>query len=72
MHSINDLGLYSRQRTGEIPEVRKNTLEAHREIIKSIKAHDPLAAANAMRKHIDEVEESLRQLVEQTDPKDGG
>jgi GntR family transcriptional repressor for pyruvate dehydrogenase complex len=63
MHSINDLGLYSRQRTGELPEVRDQTLVAHREIVRSIKARDPIAAANAMRKHLDEVEEWLKQLV---------
>ncbi len=64
MHSISDLGLYSRQRTNERLEVREQTVVAHREIVKAIKRHDPRAAFDAMCRHLDEVEYWFKQIVE--------
>jgi GntR family transcriptional repressor for pyruvate dehydrogenase complex len=64
MRSINDVNVASRRRTGELPEVRKQTLKDHRLILAALKAHDAEAAAQAMRDHLDHVEMKLKQLAE--------
>jgi GntR family transcriptional repressor for pyruvate dehydrogenase complex len=64
MRSINDVNVASRRRTGELPEVRKQTLKDHRLILAALKAHDAEAASQAMRDHLDHVEMKLKQLAE--------
>lgn len=64
MKSINDLNIASRRRTGESAEVRRMTQKDHHAIIAALKSHDPQAAAQAMRAHLDHVESKLKQMVE--------
>ena len=63
IQAVEKLNIYSRRRTVAMPEVRKQTLRDHREIIKALKARDPDAAGNAMRHHLDSVEQELKHLV---------
>ncbi|HTX78712.1 MAG TPA: FadR/GntR family transcriptional regulator [Longilinea sp.] len=64
MESINQLNIASRRRTGESPEVRRQTLQDHRTILKALKAHDPKLAGDAMRRHLDFVEQQLKEMAE--------
>lgn len=58
MESIAALGVASRQATGARREVREHTVADHREIVAALRARDPDAAAAAMRRHIENVEEA--------------
>ena len=59
MSSINQINIASRQRTNALPQVRRRTLRDHKAIVTALKAHDPEAAAMAMRNHLAHVEEAL-------------
>ena len=59
MSSINQINIASRQRTNALPQVRRRTLRDHKAIVTALKAHDPEAAATAMRNHLAHVEEAL-------------
>ena len=60
MESIHALGLASRQRTGTVTAVRRQSLADHREIVAALHAHDGEAAAAAMHRHLDNVERNAR------------
>jgi GntR family transcriptional repressor for pyruvate dehydrogenase complex len=60
MESIHALGLASRQTTGTRRAVRDQSVEDHRAIVAALRAHDPAAAADAMRDHLENVERAGR------------
>lgn len=62
MKSINDLNIASRRRTGEQLAVRELTLKDHHLIVTALKAHNPQLAAQAMRDHLDHVEQRLKEM----------
>ena len=64
MRSINKLSLYSRRRTGEFPEVRRQTLIDHQEIVDALSRRDPAAARRAMLDHLNHVEEKLIEILD--------
>lgn len=55
MHSIDRISIYSRRRTGDDMEVRRQAVDDHREIVTALKAHDPDAARKAMVAHLSHV-----------------
>ncbi len=55
MHSIDRISIYSRRRTGDDMEVRRQAVKDHREIVTALKAHDPDAARKAMIAHLSHV-----------------
>ena len=59
MAMINTLGKVSRERTGASRSAREQALGDHAAILAALRAHDPDAAAEAMRRHLDHVEASL-------------
>jgi GntR family transcriptional repressor for pyruvate dehydrogenase complex len=61
MSAINDLNIASRRRTGEDPQVRRQTLSDHRAILAALKKHDPQSASQAMLDHLDHVERKLNE-----------
>jgi GntR family transcriptional repressor for pyruvate dehydrogenase complex len=61
--SINDLNIASRRRTGELRAVRELTLKDHHLILAALTAQDPKLAAQAMRDHLDHVEQRLKQMA---------
>jgi len=60
MSSITQINTASRRRTNELSEVRYQTLIDHKAIVAALHAHDPEAAATAMRDHLAHVEEKLK------------
>lgn len=64
MESINQLNVASRQRTSKFPEVRHQTLHDHCAILNALEAHDSILAGDAMRHHLDFVEEQLKGTLE--------
>ncbi len=60
MNSINQINIASRRRTNELPEVRRQTLKDHKAIVTALQAHDPEAAAQAMRNHLIHVKNKLQ------------
>ncbi len=64
MRSIDNVNVASRRRIGELPEVRRQALQDHRQILAALQAHDPQAAGQAMCDHLDHVEKKLKQLAE--------
>jgi GntR family transcriptional repressor for pyruvate dehydrogenase complex len=60
MSSVNQINIASRRRTNELSEVRHQTLKDHKAIVAALKAHDPEAAARAMRNHLAHVEAKLK------------
>jgi GntR family transcriptional repressor for pyruvate dehydrogenase complex len=60
MSSVNQINTASRRRTNELSEVRHQTLKDHKVIVETLKAHDPEAAAKAMRNHLAHVEDKLK------------
>ncbi len=63
MAVINKVGLYSRRRTSEYPDIRQKTLADHRNLIQAIKSRDPRAASRAMEEHLDHVEAKMRDIL---------
>jgi GntR family transcriptional repressor for pyruvate dehydrogenase complex len=62
MRSINKLSLYSRRRTGEFEDVRKQTLVDHQKIVDALSRRDPLGAHQAMLDHLNHVESKLKEI----------
>ncbi len=60
MRSINQLGIYSRRRTGERVRVRRQALDDHRAVVKALKNRDTRAARRAMLEHLSHIEAGLR------------
>ncbi len=60
MKSITQINIASRQRTSDLPEVRRRTIKHHKAIVSALRAHDPEAAASAMRSHLTYVEDRLK------------
>ncbi len=60
MNIISTLGRVSRERTGGLPAVREAALEDHRQIVEALRRHDPDAAEEAMRRHLDHVDAGLK------------
>lgn len=67
MDSISQLGLASRARTNYIPGLTKQSALDHQAIVAALKAHDPQAARQAMRQHLDNVEQKLKTFTPETD-----
>jgi len=59
MQSINKIGVLSRRKTGDDPEVRRQTVKDHRAIVKALKTRDPEKARQAMMAHLNHVEKKL-------------
>lgn len=62
MKSINDLNIASRRRTGESRKLREQTLKDHRLILTALEEHSSSRAAQAMRDHLNHVEEHLKEM----------
>jgi GntR family transcriptional repressor for pyruvate dehydrogenase complex len=62
MKSINDLNIASRRRTGESLKVREQTLKDHRLILSALRTHDAQLSGQAMRDHLDHVEQHLKEM----------
>jgi DNA-binding FadR family transcriptional regulator len=56
MESIQALGVASRQATGSKRQVRDRSVCDHEAIVAALRARDPAAAADAMHRHIENVE----------------
>jgi DNA-binding FadR family transcriptional regulator len=54
--SISGMGIASRRRTNPLPGLREQSAEDHREIVAAIEARDPGAAAAAMLRHLENVQ----------------
>ena len=67
MESIGRLGLASRRRTTQLPGVVDQVLEDHRAIIQALKARDPLAAREAMRRHLEAIQSRLEMAMGEPD-----
>ena len=65
MASLTRLGMASRTRTSRLPGVRKASLEGHARIVAALLRRDAKEAAEAMRRHLDIVQTSLRESIEQ-------
>ncbi|MEN6572348.1 MAG: FadR/GntR family transcriptional regulator [Anaerolineaceae bacterium] len=62
--SLTFLSRSSRQHTGRIPGVIRQTVTDHENIIRAISNHDPEEAYNAMFRHLEHVESIYRQDLE--------
>lgn len=60
--SIGKLSFASRRRTVEIAGVQTQTLDDHRAIVAALKTRNPVAAQQAMLRHLENVEQKLKQL----------
>ena len=60
MASIRRLGRASRQRTTDLPGIKKQVIADHQAIVKALHARDPEAAQVAMLQHLQNVEIRLR------------
>lgn len=65
MESIGRLGLASRRRTTQLPGVVDQVLDDHRAIIQALKARDPLAAREAMRRHLETIQNRLERATDE-------
>jgi GntR family transcriptional regulator, transcriptional repressor for pyruvate dehydrogenase complex len=65
MRSISQLSIYSRRRTGERLEVRRQTIEDHRTIVQALKLRDPAAARGAMLDHLSHIEQAMKQMKDE-------
>jgi GntR family transcriptional repressor for pyruvate dehydrogenase complex len=63
MNIISTLGRVSRERTGGLPAVREASLEDHRRVVDALRRHDPDAAEQAMRSHLDHVDAGLKSVL---------
>jgi GntR family transcriptional repressor for pyruvate dehydrogenase complex len=62
MRSISRLGIYSRRRTAEDIDIRRQTVKDHRAIVQALIARDPAAARSAMLDHLTHIEERMRHM----------
>ncbi len=60
MAGLRQLGQVSRQRTVERPGVPQQSVQDHRAIIDALHERDPMAASQAMRRHLDHVEREFK------------
>jgi GntR family transcriptional repressor for pyruvate dehydrogenase complex len=60
MESIHALGLASRRSTGAAQKVRAQSVKDHREIVAALRGRDAAGAADAMHRHLDNVERAGR------------
>jgi GntR family transcriptional repressor for pyruvate dehydrogenase complex len=67
MDSISQLGLASRARTNYIPGLTKQSAQDHRAIVVALKTRDPEAARQAMRQHLNNVEQKLKAFASEID-----
>ena len=67
MDSISQLGLASRTRTNYIPGLTKQSARDHQAIVAALKAHNPQAARDAMRQHLNNVEQQLKTFTPEAD-----
>ncbi len=67
MRSISQLSIYSRRRTGEHIDMRRQTIDDHRAIVQALKSRDPAAARHAMLDHLSHVEERMKQVLNAKD-----
>ena len=65
MRSISQLSIYSRRRTGERLDVRRQTVEDHRAIVQALKSRDPAAARGAMIDHLSHIEQAMKQMKDE-------
>jgi GntR family transcriptional repressor for pyruvate dehydrogenase complex len=63
MKIIGTLGKQSRALTGAARSFRQRVLRDHHQIVEALVAHDPDAAANAMRSHLEHVQAALNQAT---------
>ncbi len=64
MTSVNQLSLYSRKRTSERPEIRRQTLGDHRAIVNALESRNVKKSRAAMLKHLERVEKGLERMGE--------
>ncbi len=62
MRSISQLSIFSRRRTAEHFDVRRQTIDDHRAIVQALKSRDPMAARQAMLDHLSHVEVRMKQI----------
>jgi GntR family transcriptional repressor for pyruvate dehydrogenase complex len=62
LDSIGDVLLEIRRATLGLPDDAQHGYEQHESILAAVRAHDPQAARDAMRRHLDDAFESWRQL----------
>ena len=62
MESIQALGVASRKATGSRRVVREQSLRDHDAIVAALRSHDAAAAADAMHRHLENVERAGRAL----------
>ena len=60
MESIGRLGLASRRRTTQLPGVAEQVVKDHRAILEALKSRDPVAAREAMRRHLATIQHRLQ------------
>jgi GntR family transcriptional repressor for pyruvate dehydrogenase complex len=60
MASMRRLGSASRQRTTDLPGMKEQVVADHRAIVDALRARDPEAAQEAMLRHLQNVERTLR------------
>jgi GntR family transcriptional regulator, transcriptional repressor for pyruvate dehydrogenase complex len=60
MESIRALGVASRQATGSRRAVREQSVRDHEAIVAALRARDAPGAADAMHRHLDNVERAGR------------
>jgi GntR family transcriptional repressor for pyruvate dehydrogenase complex len=63
--SVSNLAVETRQRTVEIPGVRRVVSDHHSNIVEAFEARDPMAASAAMEQHLHHVVQSLRDAAPQ-------
>jgi GntR family transcriptional regulator, transcriptional repressor for pyruvate dehydrogenase complex len=61
MRSINKISVMSRRRTGDYPEVRRQTSKDHRAIVAALRTRDPEKARHAMLAHLRNVEKKMNE-----------
>jgi GntR family transcriptional repressor for pyruvate dehydrogenase complex len=63
MAGVTQLGKVSRRRTVSLPGVTHRSLQDHLAIVRALKAHDPVAARQAMLDHLLHVEDELKHIM---------
>jgi GntR family transcriptional repressor for pyruvate dehydrogenase complex len=69
MASLTRLGTASRRRTGTLPGVRRQSLQDHQAIVDALLRRDAAAAADIMRQHLENIQNSLRESFAQESAK---